>query len=164
MFVFRKGEAKDVETLVEFNCRLAQETESRCLDAETVRRGVLRGLMLAPEVRYFVAEGNGRVIGQLMLTREWSDWRDGWMIWLQSVYVQAEFRGTGVFRRLLEYAIQDVSAAESAVNSRLYVEHDNMAAKAVYQKLGFVSAGYEVMERPMPPTEPTTAALTKDGD
>jgi len=164
MFVFRKGEVKDVEALVEFNCRLAQETESRCLDAEIVRRGVLRGLMLAPEVRYFVAEENGRVIGQLMLTREWSDWRDGWMIWLQSVYVQAEFRGTGVFRRLLEHAMQDVSETDAAVNSRLYVEHDNLAAKAVYQKLGFVSAGYEVMERPMTPSEFNATALMENSD
>lgn len=162
MFVFRKGEVKDVEALVEFNCRLAQETESRALDAEIVRRGVLRGLRLAPEVRYFVAEEHGRVIGQLMLTREWSDWRDGWMIWLQSVYVQAEFRGTGVFRRLLEYAMQDASETEAAVNSRLYVEHDNLAAKAVYQKLGFVSAGYEVMERPMPLSEFNATALMEN--
>lgn len=72
------------------------------------------------------------------------------MLWLQSVYVDADFRGQGVFRQLLDHSLEIASAAGDVVNVRLYVEHDNTAAMASYQKLGFVSAGYEVMEMPLP--------------
>ncbi len=150
MFVFRSAKASDIDQIAGFNCRLARETENKELNPDLVRRGVLRGLQLSPEVRYFVAETDSRVVGQLMLTREWSDWRDGWMLWLQSVYVDADFRGQGVFRHLLDHSLEIASAAGDVVNVRLYVEHDNTAAMASYQKLGFVSAGYEVMEMPLP--------------
>ena len=85
MFVYRRANISDVDRITEFNCRLAQETEGKQLDTATVTRGVSRGLLLAPEVLYFVAEKDGTVVGQVMLTREWSDWRDGWMLWIQSV-------------------------------------------------------------------------------
>lgn len=145
---FRMARMSDAEVLADFNARLAMETEGKLLDPETVRRGVLRGLQLAPEVRYFVAEHRGQVIGQLMLTREWSDWRNGWMIWLQSVYVHADFRGRGVFRTLLQSALQTVDESDSPACVRLYVEHHNEAAKSCYRSLGFVDSGYLVMERP----------------
>ncbi len=150
MYVFRIGEAEDIDTIVEFNCRLALETEGKHLDRMIVQRGVSRALQLAPEVQYFVAEFEGCVVAQLMLTREWSDWRDGWMIWLQSVYVGADYRRAGVFRRLLEHAMQAAAVEGRIVSWRLYVDHVNEAAKLVYRRLGFVSSGYEVMELPTP--------------
>lgn len=134
--------------IADYNCRLAKETEGRILDADVVRKGVRRGLQLSPEVRYFVAEFQGRVIGQIMFTREWSDWRDGWMIWLQSVYVAADFRRCGVFRRLLETSLQAIESEATVVCLRLYVEHDNDAAKSCYRALGFTDSGYQVMEAP----------------
>jgi len=84
---------------------LALESEGARLDPDILRRGIERGLSRFPEVQYFVAEISGRMVGQLMLTREWSDWRDGWLLWLQSVYVDREFRRQGVFRRLLEFSL-----------------------------------------------------------
>ncbi len=149
MFVFRSAKPADVETIAELNCRLARETEEKELNPATVRLGVARGLELSPEVRYFVAEANFAVVGQIMLTREWSDWRNGWMIWLQSVYVVAESRGQGVFRSLLSHAIEAAAVQGDVVNVRLYVEHANEAAKATYRRLGFCDAGYQVMEMPL---------------
>ena len=142
----REAIVRDAETISDFNSRLALETELLILDADTVRDGVARGLQLAPEVRYFVAECAGRVIGQVMITREWSDWRNGWMIWLQSVYVVQDFRQRGVFRRLFDLVQQHVTARDGAVGIRLYVEHDNTAAQETYARLGFRVSGYGVME------------------
>lgn len=147
MFVYRAAQSSDANGMANLNCRLALETEGKELDHATVLAGVQRGLELAPEVRYFVAEAESGVVGQVMITREWSDWRNGWMVWLQSVYVDNEYRGRGVFRGLLNCAMEAACAEDTIVNIRLYVEHANQPAMSVYRKLGFVSAGYEVMER-----------------
>lgn len=140
----------DVDILTEFNCRLAIETEDKRLDEPTVRSGVSHGLNLPDEVLYLVAETNGQVVGQLMLTREWSDWRDGWMAWLQSVYVAAECRGQGVFRQLLDHAKDTLRQQADVVCLRLYVERDNHSAIETYHRLGFQDPGYRVLEMPLP--------------
>lgn len=145
---YRGARAEDADAITRMNQLLAEETEGRQLPESVVQAGVARGLELAPEVRYFVAESGGTAVGQLMLTREWSDWRNGWMLWLQSVYVLPEFRRQGVFRRLLDYGLGHCRSSDSPVCVRLYVEEHNDAANAVYRRLGFGSAGYRVMERP----------------
>jgi GNAT superfamily N-acetyltransferase len=145
-FTFRAAVESDAFIIAELNCRLAMETEEKALDQDVVSKGVLNGLRLFPEVRYFVAECDGEIVGQLMLTREWSDWRNGWMIWLQSVYVISEFRRCGVFRLLYQYAIQLLRDENSIAGVRLYVEHANEAAKSCYRSLGFEDAGYQVFE------------------
>ncbi len=149
MLTIRNATATDAQIIADFNCRLAMETENNTLDSALVSRGVRRGLEQADEVTYLVAEVDGQVVGQLMLTREWSDWRDGWMYWLQSVYVLAEFRGQNVFRRLLEHAKSQLHNRGDVVGLRLYVELENAAAIETYQRLGFTSPGYSVMELPM---------------
>ena len=146
---FRSATHSDIPTLADFNCRLAMETEGRQLDSATVQAGVTRGLDVGEEVRYFVADADGQVVGQIMLTREWSDWRDGWIAWLQSVYVVAEARGKGVFKGLLQHAIDQLKQQPDVVCMRLYVERDNNAAIATYQKLNFADSGYHVMETPL---------------
>jgi len=145
----RVAKQDDVAVITEFNCRLALETENRILDRMTVDAGVRRGLELGDEVQYFVAEDESGVIGQIMLTREWSDWRNGWMIWLQSVYVASEKRGAGVFRLLFERSVELARLRCDAVCVRLYVEHENEAATATYHRLGFRDSGYLVMEMPL---------------
>ena len=155
-FICQAAVQSHVDRIAEFNCQLALETEGKVLDSATVRNGVLRGLALGPEVRYFVALSDSVVIGQLMLTREWSDWRDGWIVWLQSVYVAPEWRGVGVFRQLLNLALGIVKAEGTVVSVRLYVEHSNENAMACYRRLGFTGAGYEVMEMALNVTEQGT--------
>jgi len=145
----RMATAGDVAAIVENNCRLALETEQVHLDADVVRSGVERGLALAPEVLYFVADLEGVTIGQVMFTREWSDWRNGWMAWLQSVYVVEACRGQGVFRQLLESAVEKLIEDCNPVCLRLYVEQANETAIRCYRRLGFAAGHYNVMERPL---------------
>ena len=146
---FRPANSNDIATLADFNCRLAMETEGKTLDAAIVRSGVTRGLNVGDEVQYFVAEAEGNIVGQIMLTREWSDWRDGWMAWLQSVYVVADFRGQGIFRGLLNHAKQQLRSQPDVVCLRLYVEQENETAIATYRRLDFEDPGYRVLEMPL---------------
>ena len=145
----RPATPADIRILADFNCRLAAETEGMTLDPDTVQSGVTRGMDAGDEVQYFVAEADGAVVGQVMLTREWSDWRDGWMAWLQSVYVAAQYRGQGVFRKLLDEVTGQLTAQTDVVCLRLYVEQENEAAIATYGRLGFRHPGYLVMEMPL---------------
>lgn len=144
--IIRTALPQDIDTISDFNRRLAEETENKSLDSVTVRAGVERALNLDDEVTYFVAESAGAVIGQLMVTREWSDWRNGWIYWLQSVYVLHERRGQGVFRSLLKHATDHVKQRPDTVGLRLYVEEENSTAQETYRRLGFVQPGYHVME------------------
>lgn len=143
---FRIATPNDIDVITDFNLRLAAETEDKSLPVDTVRRGVERGLKLAPEIQYFVAEVESQVVGQVMLTREWSDWRNGWAIWIQSVYVHKDHRGKGIFGQLFEYVRQIVEQQPDVIMIRLYVEQDNETAIKTYEKLGFENPGYRVME------------------
>lgn len=143
----RRAQFEDWPTLAEFNRRLARETEGRELDLETVRAGVRAVLQRPSRGKYFVAESGSEVVGQVLCTHEWSDWRNGDLWWLQSVYVHAEYRQHGVFRRLWEHVLQAAEAAPEVVGLRLYVEQGNQTAIASYQRLGWESAGYLVLER-----------------
>ena len=145
--VIRRATPDDVETLAEFNCLLARESENKELNADTVLSGVRRGLQQGDEVVYYVAEVESQVVGSLMLTREWSDWRDGWIIWLQSVYVRAPFRRQGVFRTLLNHVTKLLDERSDVVVLRLYVERNNTRAMAVYTQSGFVDSDYKVLEK-----------------
>lgn len=140
----------DRDAIVEFNLRLAEETEGLRLDRGTVTAGVEAILADPSRGRYFVAcrsGGNGVPIGQVMHTREWSDWRNGDLWWLQSVYVLPEFRRQGVFRLLYEHVIAAAQAEPGVVGVRLYVEQHNARAFETYRQLGMRQAGYLVMER-----------------
>jgi GNAT superfamily N-acetyltransferase len=129
---------------------LAVETEHKVLDLAILDQGVARALAQPDLLRYWVAElpsDNGpRLIGQSAITREWSDWRDGWIWWLQSVYIHADFRGRGVLKALYGH-IHDQALADSCViGLRLYVENGNLGAQRAYQALGMKPGGYSVLE------------------
>lgn len=143
----RIATADDIDMIAEFNRLIALETEGKELDAETVRRGVDRGMQRGPEVTYYVAEVEAQVVGTVMLTREWSDWRDGWMAWMQSVYVHQEHRGSGVFRGMLQHVITALQAQPDVIGLRLYVDNTNERAQRVYKASGFVDSEYMVLER-----------------
>lgn len=146
-FTIRIGQPADAANLVEFNCCIARETEDRELPVEIVREGVRRGLEHGDEVIYMVAEQADQLIGCLMLTREWSDWRNGWLVWIQSVYVVPPRRGRGVFRSLLNAATEHARKLPDVVGMRLYVEVDNESALAVYSRTGFADPRYKVLEK-----------------
>lgn len=143
----RPAVAADEATLVDWNCRLARETEGKELDRALVVPGVRAVLADAHKGRYFVAEVDGELAGQLMHTREWSDWRNGQIWWLQSVYVAAEHRQGGVFRALFQHLAAAAEADPEVVALRLYCEAHNAAALATYRRLGMQDAGYLVLER-----------------
>ena len=142
----REATTSDMETLIEYNRGLALETEAKDLDRETLRAGLTALLENPSRGKYLVAEWEGRVVGQLMFTREWSDWRNGEFWWLQSVYVAADARRRGVFQQLYRAVVEQARAQTGVVGIRLYVELENRIAQATYQHLGMRHAGYEVME------------------
>lgn len=136
----------DVETLVEGNLRIAEETESLTLDPDVVRRGVTTVLEGGAAGRYYVVELDGKVAAQIMLTYEWSDWRNGNVWWIQSVYTWPAARGQGLFRRLFD-EVEKAARAEGAVGLRLYVDQTNARAQAIYAKVGMDGEHYRVFEK-----------------
>jgi ribosomal protein S18 acetylase RimI-like enzyme len=145
--LIRRADADDGEAIAELNRRLAAETESLALDPATIAAGVQAALADPAKARYFVAtEPTGSIVGQVMHTYEWSDWRNGWIWWLQSVYVLPEYRGRGVLRRLVTHVIELGRSDPQVVGLRLYVEEHNTTAHAVYDRLGLAAAGYHVRE------------------
>src|SRR5687768_11663503 len=145
-FSIRRARAGDVEVIAEYNVAMAWETEQLRLDPATVLRGV--GAALADEGKgiYYVAESGGQVVGQLMITHEWSDWRDADMWWVQSVYVHPDYRKGGVFKALFAHA-ENEARAKGVCAIRLYVHTDNQAAQGCYQRLGMSVGHYVVMEK-----------------
>lgn len=136
----------DAQTLADFNCAMAMETEEKVLDPETVLKGVDAIFQKPGRGRYLVAKTDEKVIGQLLLTVEWSDWRNGEIWWIQSVYVHPEYRGQGVYKSLYRAVREEAESRDDVVGIRLYVEHNNDHAQTVYRKLGMQPGGYEVME------------------
>lgn len=144
--LIRAATVDDLETIADFNARLATETEDRSLDPETLLQGVRALLSDATRGSYYVACANGRLVGQIMHTREWSDWRNGDIWWIQSVYVHPDHRRGGVFRALYAHVKTLAESDQGVVGLRLYVEHNNLVAQATYEGLGMTSARYRIME------------------
>jgi GNAT superfamily N-acetyltransferase len=142
----RNATPVDCATIVEFNRRLALESENKQLDVATLERGVARALVSPEYCRYFVAETSGQIVGQTMLTYEWSDWRNGVFWWIQSVYVVAPQRGQGVFRALFEHIESLARQTPEVCGLRLYVEEHNRAALATYERLGLRPSGHRLYE------------------
>jgi GNAT superfamily N-acetyltransferase len=149
-FKVREATLEDLAILVRYNAELARETEGRVLSVSTLEKGVRHVLSDPQKGRYFVAECLEGVVGQTLVTYEWSDWRDGWIWWLQSVFVAAGWRRQGVFRALYEHIVQEATR-QRAVGLRVYVREENQLARTVYEQLSLRPAGYVVYERTLPP-------------
>jgi GNAT superfamily N-acetyltransferase len=144
----RQATPADAPVVVEFNRLLAEESEGKTLDVSLLEPGVRAGLADQRKALYFVAEGpRGDVVGQMMITFEWSDWRNGWFWWVQSVYVRPEYRRLGVFRALFEHVQQSARDDPEVIGLRLYVEDNNRLAHQTYAALGMGRAGYFVLEK-----------------
>jgi GNAT superfamily N-acetyltransferase len=142
----RAATAGDLDFIVHGNTAMALETEHKILDPATVRSGVQAAFDDPARGRYFVAEIDGKVVGQLMITYEWSDWRNGVFWWIQSVYVEPAARRQGVFRALYGHVEGLARRMPRVCGLRLYVEKDNIRAQRTYLGCGMVDAGYVVME------------------
>lgn len=136
----------DAPAIVDFQLRMARETEELELDLATVTRGVAAVFADPGKGAYWVAERDGRAVASLLTTFEWSDWRDGVVLWIQSVYVIPEERGRGAYRALYEHLKRRVEESPELKGIRLYVDKRNAAAQAVYQKLGMTREHYELFE------------------
>jgi ribosomal protein S18 acetylase RimI-like enzyme len=137
----------DEVRLADFNIRLARESEAKHLDADRVRAGVEAVLSTPAYGRYYVAECDGEIVGQLLTTYEWSDWRNGMFWWIQSVYVAPQHRRRGVFSALYEHVVGLARQDGGVCGVRLYVDESNGAGLSTYESLGLVSTAYRVMER-----------------
>lgn len=142
----RQAVKSDAEEIAAFNALMALETENRTLDSQTLRNGVEAVFNDPSKGVYYVAVEGGSVIGQLMITYEWSDWRNGNFWWIQSVYVRRESRGKGVYRALHEHVHQLARERKDVCGLRLYVDGHNNRAKETYARLGMTKTEYELFE------------------
>ena len=144
--VIEEARIGDLNTLVEFQLKMAMETEELKLDREILIKGVKAVYEDPAKARYFVARIDERVVGMLMITLEWSDWRNGWVWWIQSVYVEQEFRKDGIFRSMYTYIRNVVENSDSIRGLRLYVDKRNIKAQKVYNALGMTGEHYTTYE------------------
>jgi len=142
----RQAITQDAQAIADFNSLMAMETEGKTLQPEVILSGV-KNMIANPAYGYYlVAEQDGQVVGSLMVTSEWSDWRDGLFWWIQSVYIRKEYRRQGIYRQL--YDMVKTLAAENGniCGYRLYVEKDNLKAQQTYQSLGMTETDYFIYE------------------
>ena len=141
-----RAATEDVAAIAQFNIAMAAETEDLALDPQTVHAGVAAVVSDDRRGFYLVARSDGKAVGSLMITYEWSDWRNGNLWWIQSVYVVPSARKQGIFRLLYDNVISLAKQSGDAAGVRLYVEKDNRGAQEVYRKLGMSETAYRVFE------------------
>jgi GNAT superfamily N-acetyltransferase len=146
----RTAALSDAGLIAQYNARLALETEQRQLDTGRVLAGVTALLTHPTKGTYYVAEcardGRKTIAGQLLITYEWSDWRNGDFWWIQSVYVEKEFRSHGVFRALFHHVHDLAKTREDVCGLRLYMDAENETARRAYERLGLACTDYQVFE------------------
>lgn len=142
----RTANLEDSKSLVEFNQAMALETEEKTLDPQILRSGVEAVLRDPQKGFYAVAESQCKIVGGLMVTFEWSDWRNNWFWWIQSVYILPEFRGQKIYRRLYDFIKQKAKKKGDVCGFRLYVERENNNAQGVYEKCGMEASHYLMYE------------------
>lgn len=142
----RKATLDDVSIIAKYNYNLAFETEDKKLNMSILTSGVKRLIEDESKGVYHVCEIDGKVVGQIMYTYEWSDWRNGTFLWVQSVYVNKENRGMGIFKALYTYIKDMCDKDENICGIRLYVERENYVAQNTYSNLGMNECNYHIYE------------------
>lgn len=142
----RPGLLFDIQTIAEFQLMMAQETEKLELDLATVLKGVGAVIDDPTKGKYWVAESEGEVVGCLLTIPEWSDWRNGTVLWIHSVYVIPSYRRRGVFKSLYLHVKEMVSVEKDLRGIRLYVDKSNREAQVVYESLGMSGDHYHLLE------------------
>ncbi len=146
MINIRPANIEDAETIADFQIEMAYETENILLDKDTITTGVNAVFYDPKKGKYFVAESDGDIIASLLITPEWSDWRNKWIWWIQSVFVVPSFRGKKVFKKMYEYVKALVAEDHEAAGLRLYVDTNNKTARSVYKALGMNGEHYQMFE------------------
>jgi ribosomal protein S18 acetylase RimI-like enzyme len=144
--LIRRARPADAGIITRFNTAMGKETEGVALDKKRVYVGVRSILRDRHKGFYLLAEVGGKVVGQMMITREWSDWRNSHFWWIQSVYVLPTYRRRGVYRALHQYAIGSSKKRKDVCGIRLYVDWHNKRAQMVYKKLGMKRSTYDMFE------------------
>ncbi len=142
----RRAQMSDCSNIVKFQETMAVETEDCKLDHDSVQSGVEAVLKNETLGVYYVAVIQGEVVGSLLTTYEWSDWRNGTVIWIQSVYVDPPYRKKGIYKSLYNHIKSMVEKDESLKGIRLYVDESNKSAREVYSRLGMNGEHYRVFE------------------
>ena len=142
----KRATIADVDTIVDFNAAMARETENIILSRQRLTEGVNSVFEDSTKGFYVVAEYGGRIVGQMMITYEWSDWRNGFFWWIQSVYVLSSHRRMGIFRSLFDHVKRMAENTPNVCGLRLYVANENHAAKQTYQNLDMKKSHYEFYE------------------
>ena len=142
----RKAKLTDRDQIAQFQVQMAWETEYCKLDGDTVLKGVEAVLINSRLGAYYLAVVENEIVGSLLTTFEWSDWRNGTVLWIQSVFVDARFRKLGIYGTLYDYIKALVAADETLKGIRLYVDESNKAAREVYARLGMNGEHYRVFE------------------
>jgi len=143
---FRVARSDDIPAIVQFQLAMARETEDLTLDLQVCTKGVRAVFEHPDRGLYYVSEIQGTVAGSLLITFEWSDWRNGLVWWIQSVYVLPEFRKRGIYAGLYSHIQATARADESIRAIRLYVDRRNVVAQSVYESLGMNGDHYQVFE------------------
>lgn len=142
----RPGLLFDIPVIADYQIKMALETESMKLDPPTVELGVSAVFDDPSKGKYWLAESNGQVVGCLLTVPEWSDWRNGTVLWIHSVYVHPDFRKQGVYRLLYSHLKEMVSSSKELRGLRLYVDKTNTQAQKVYEVLGMSGEHYHLYE------------------
>jgi len=142
----RYARQEDLQAILGFQQEMAFETEKKKLNQQIVSDGVLAVLTDRNKGFYIVAEVDGRVIASLMVTKDWSDWRNAFFYYIQSVFVKPEFRKRGIFSKLYAFVKKMAKHAPAVCGIRLYVEKDNGAAKRTYESVGMQLTDYHLYE------------------
>ncbi|MEM9977199.1 MAG: GNAT family N-acetyltransferase [Cyanobacteria bacterium P01_D01_bin.2] len=146
----RRAQIRDADDIARFNQAMALETEQKQLTPEVVLAGVSALLENSAQGFYIVAEDNSKVVACLMITTEWSDWRNGLFWWVQSVFVTPDYRRRGIYRRMYGYVKELAAQAPNVCGFRLYVEQDNKRAQKTYAALGMTQSPYRLFEELTP--------------
>ena len=139
------GTNNDINAIAAFQVAMAMESEGTTLDLERVTRGVTMAMADEAKGKYIVARIDGKAVGSLMLTREWSDWNCQWYWWIQSVYVEPQHRKKGVYKAMYS-KVKEMAQAENVSQVRLYVDKTNTSAQKAYQRLGMDETHYLMYE------------------
>ena len=142
----RLANSNDVDALVEFNQAMAMETERKKLDPGILRPGVEAVFNDEAKGFYVVTEADGKIVGGLLVTFEWSDWRNGWFWWIQSVYVLPDYRGQAIYPGMYDFIKALADGRGNVCGFRLYVERENETARRVYDKAGMHESYYRMYE------------------